>query len=111
MANADGSRKKAQTIKLRAVVDRIEDGDIAVLSIEDEQRTQMDIPASRLPQGTGDGDHLILKFKVEEDGGKRTLVSITVDKNSRAAAAARVKELQEQLEKLSGTAGKKDFKL
>ena len=109
MASADGSRKKAQTIKLRAVVDRIEDGDIAVLSIEDEQRTQMDIPASRLPQGTGDGDHLILKFK--EDGGKRTLVSITVDKNSRAAAAARVKELQEQLEKLSGTAGKKDFKL
>ncbi len=97
-----------QPREISAVVDRIEDGDVAVLSLGDGDR-MLDLPLSRLPEGTADGDHLRLTFDGEPSA--QTLTSAVEDRRSRAEAAERVRKLQERLEKASGAAGKKDFKL
>ena len=101
----------AQTVKVRAVVDRIEDGDMAVLSLDDEKRSQLDLPLAQLPAGTSDGDHLRLTFALDPDTEKPTLKKVALDKGARRDAAERVRRLQEQLEQRSATQGKKDFKL
>jgi hypothetical protein len=88
-------RKRAR--ELRAVIDRIEDGGVAVLLVGEGGKTQVDIPASLLPDGASDGDHLS--------------ITIAVDHSSRAASEERVKKLQEQLKQQSGTEDTKDFKL
>ena len=103
--------KEAQTVEVRAVVDRIEDGDVAVLSLDDEKRSQLDLPLAQLPAGTSDGDHLRLTFALDPDTEKRMLKKVALDKRARHAAAERVRRLQEQLEQRSDTQGKKDFKL
>jgi hypothetical protein len=95
-------------VELRAVVDRVEDGGVAVLSIEGHKPT-LDVPLARLPEGTADGDHLRLTFDGEP--GARTLTKASLDRAARASAEDRVKQMQDRLEKLSGTADKKDFKL
>lgn len=97
-----------QSREISAVVDRIEDGDVAVLSLGDGDQT-LDLPLSRLPAGTADGDHLRLTFDGEPS--EKTLKRAAQDRQSRADAAERVRELQERLEKKSGAQGKKDFKL
>lgn len=87
--------KKGRAI--RAVVDRIEDGGMAVLLIGDGQNT-IDVPVSLLPAGTTDGDHLRINF--------------SLDKDARGAAADRVKKMQDQLAGRSGAAAdQKDFKV
>ncbi|MCA1849705.1 MAG: DUF3006 domain-containing protein [Acidobacteria bacterium] len=93
----DDSPKRAPSVEIHAVVDRIEDGDLAVLLAGDDEKTKIDFPASLLPEGAGDGDHL--------------RITIRLDEKSRAAAEDRVKGLLERLEKRGGTKGKKDFKL
>jgi len=100
-------------IEVRAVVDRIEDGDIAVLSLEDEGKTQLDVPLKQLPEGANsDGDHLLLKFKVDAKSGERKLKSIkAAPAAARASAEDRVKKMQERLARMSGAEDKKDFKL
>ncbi|HEX8456117.1 MAG TPA: DUF3006 domain-containing protein [Pyrinomonadaceae bacterium] len=98
--------------EVRAVVDRIEDGDIAVLSLEDE--TQLDVPRARLPaDANSDGDHLLLKFDVDAEGGRgrRTLKSIEAAPQARADAEDRIKKMQERLARLGGAPDRKDFKL
>ncbi len=90
-------RPKRMTKQLRAEIDRIEDGGVAVLIIGDDAKTQVDVPASLLPEGAADGDHL--------------RISITLDKESRDAASARVKHLQDKLAAKGGTEDEKDFKL
>ncbi|HEV2881866.1 MAG TPA: DUF3006 domain-containing protein [Pyrinomonadaceae bacterium] len=98
--------------EVRAVVDRIEDGDIAVLSLEDEARSQLDVPREQLPQGANsDGDHLLLKFDVDAESGKRTLKSVEAAPHARASAEDRIKKMQERLARMSGAPDKKDFKL
>ena len=109
MANHD--EEAGQIIVVSAVVDRIEDGDIAVLSLADEQQSQLDLPLARLPAGTSDGDHLQLSFTLDPRTQQRVLKSIVLDRSARAEAAERVHQLQEQLEQRSHTQGKKDFKL
>ncbi len=97
MTDGDEQPKRATTKQTRAEIDRIEDGDMAVLIIGDDHKTQVDVPASLLPEGAADGDHL--------------RISITLDKESREASSARVKRLQDKLAAKGGAEGEKDFKL
>jgi hypothetical protein len=98
----------AKSVEVRAVIDRVEDGGVAVLSLEGRKST-LDVPLARLPEGASDGDHLRLTFDGEPSA--RTLKKASIDRNARASAQDRVRQMQERLEKLSGTADKKDFKL
>jgi hypothetical protein len=97
-----------KSVEVAAVVDRVEDGRIAVLSLGDGKRT-LDLALSRLPEGTTDGDHLRLTFDGEPS--EKTFRRAAKDRQSRADAAERVRKLQEGLEQRGGAAGKKDFKL
>ena len=82
--------------RTRAVVDRIEDGRIAVLLAgEDEQKVEL--PASLLPEGAEAGSHLS--------------INVSLDEASRKESEERVKALQEKLEKRGGGGGQKSFKL
>ncbi len=116
MAEKKHSQETSASVEVRAVVDRIEDGDIAVLSLEDEARTQLDVPLKRLPKdANSDGDHLILTFVVTpegKEGGERIIKSIkAAPAAARASAEDRVKKMQERLARMSGAEDKKDFKL
>jgi hypothetical protein len=82
---------------INAVIDRIEDGGVAVLLLDDEAKTKIDLPVALLPEGASDGDYL--------------KITITQERASREAAEARVKKLQEQLTQASDTQDQKDFKL
>lgn len=104
--------ENAESVEVRAVVDRIEDGDIAVLVIEDEAKSQLDVPRARLPNdANSDGDHLLLKFDVDAESGERKLKSIKAAPAARASAEDRIKKMQERLARMSGADDKKDFKL
>jgi hypothetical protein len=94
MPDAEDEKKSGP---IRAVVDRIEDGGVAVLLVGDDEQTRIDVPVSLLPDGVRDGDHL--------------KISITTDKRSRASAEERVRKLQEQLSQTGGADAQKDFKL
>ncbi|HZH90766.1 MAG TPA: DUF3006 domain-containing protein [Pyrinomonadaceae bacterium] len=108
----ENSVEGSSVVEVRAVVDRIEDGDIAVLSLDDEAETQLDVPRSRLPDdANSDGDHLLLKFDVDAKSKERTLKSIKAAPQARASAEDRIKKMQERLARMSGAADKKDFKL
>jgi hypothetical protein len=94
--------------EVSAVVDRVEDGGVAVVSLGDGKQT-LDLPLARLPEGASDGDHLRLTFDGEPS--ERTLTRAVRDRKSRGDAEGRVRKLQERLAKLGGAQGKKDFKL
>ena len=121
MTKRDDSRKKSRSVEarkssggveVRAVVDRVEDGDIAVLILDDEAKSQLDVPCARLPEdANSDGDHLLLTFDVDAESGQRMLKSITPAPAARAEASDRIKKMQERLARMSGAEGKKDFKL
>jgi hypothetical protein len=97
-----------KSVEVAAVVDRVEDGDIVVRSLGDGKQL-LDLPLSRLPEGTSDGDHLRLTFDGEPS--EKTFKRAVRDRQSRADAAERVRELQERLAKKGNAQGKKDFKL
>lgn len=97
MPEAEEPKKRDSSKPIRAVIDRIEDGGMAVLLLDDDEKTKLDLPAALLPEGAGDGDHL--------------RITIAKDRTSRAAAEGRVKKLQEQLVQQSGTQEQTDFKL
>ncbi len=82
--------------RTRAVVDRIEDGRLAVLLVGEDEETKVELPASLLPEGTESGSHLV--------------INVSLDDDSRRDAEDRVKALQERLEKRGG-GGQKNFKL
>ena len=82
--------------RTRAVIDRIEDGGTAVLLVGDDEH-KVELPASLLPEGAESGSHLS--------------INISLDEASRKEAEARVKTLQEKLEKRGGGEGQKSFKL
>jgi hypothetical protein len=108
----ENPRESSGRVEVRAVVDRIEDGDIAVLSLEDEARSQLDVPRAQLPDdANSDGDHLLLKFDVDAGSGERTLKSVKAAPRARASAEDRIRKMQERLARMSGAADKKDFKL
>jgi tRNA threonylcarbamoyladenosine modification (KEOPS) complex Cgi121 subunit len=97
MAESDEQKRAAPSKQIHAAIDRIEDGDMAVLYVGDDEKTQIDIPLSLLPDGVSDGDHL--------------RITVSIDKASQDAAASRVKSLQEKLTQAGGTQDQKDFKL
>lgn len=97
MAETKDKEESNQSSQLRAVIDQIEDGGMAVLYLGDDKKVKIDLPASLLPTGASDGDHL--------------RISISIDKQSRAISADRIKKLQDQLTQQSGTQDQKDFKL
>jgi hypothetical protein len=97
MADGDEQPKRAASRQLRAEIDRIEDGGMAVLMVGGDGKTQLDVPVSLLPEGASDGDHL--------------RITITLDKESREAAAGRVKRLRDKLAEKGGAQDEKDFKL
>jgi hypothetical protein len=112
MTGKDDAQRNSGALELRAVIDRIEDGDIAVLSFDDEAKSQLDVPRARLPRNANsNGDHLLVKFDVDQQSGARTLKSIKAAPAERAAAAERITKMQERLQRMSGTTDKKDFKL
>ncbi|MGI8565153.1 MAG: DUF3006 domain-containing protein [Pyrinomonadaceae bacterium] len=94
---AENTQKRATSAKVRGVIDRVEDGGMAVVLVGDDEETSIDVPLALLPEGAGDGDHLTITF--------------TLNKESRAEAEERVKALQERLSKRSNTGEKKDIKL
>lgn len=64
------------------VVDRIE-GDVAVLTVYEDDRVKFNLPVQYLPEGVGEGDHLQMGFAQDED--------------SRESARKRVEDLLKQL--------------
>ena len=95
---ADREAKGAKTKKIRGVIDRIEDHDMAVVLIGEDEKSSIDVPTSLLPQGATDGDHLEITF--------------TLDADAREKAADRARAMRERLEKLGGTKQeRKDYKL
>ena len=90
------SDEKERSKRMRAVVDRIEDGGTAVLLVGDEE-VKVELPASLLPEGAEGGSHL--------------LINLTLDEALRKEAEDRVRSLQERLERRGGSEGQKSFKL
>lgn len=84
MTEQDKGRKSKRT---RAVVDRIEDGGVAVVYLGDEEDTGAELPASILPEGAGSGSHLV--------------INVTLDEDSRSSAEERIRAMQERLERRS----------
>ena len=57
---------------LRAVVDRIVDGAIAVLLVGDDE-VELTVPVERLPQGAGEGSVLTLALALDAEAGAERL--------------------------------------
>jgi hypothetical protein len=81
----DDSEKGGKTKRTRAVIDRVEDGGKAVVQLGEGDGDLFDLPAALLPDGASDGDHLVITVRLERE--------------SRAAAEDRIRALQERLEK------------
>ncbi|MDQ3804454.1 MAG: DUF3006 domain-containing protein [Acidobacteriota bacterium] len=77
--------RSGKTKRTRAVVDRIEDNDTAVVLVGGDEGVSVDLPASMLPAGAEGGSHLV--------------ITVTLDEASRASAADRIRALQEKLER------------
>lgn len=97
MAEKDDEKKRAKAEPIHVVIDRIEDGAVAVLLVNDDGKTQIDFPLRLLPEGVSDGDHL--------------RITVTRERGLRAAAEDRIKKLQDQLTQAGGAKEQKDFKL
>ena len=90
--------KRGKSKRTRGVVDRIEDGGVAVVHVGEDEETKVELPASLLPEGAESGSHVV--------------ITVSLDEGSRKASEDRVKALQEKLEKRGGTGeGPKSFKL
>ncbi len=96
-SNSGGRKQASRDQGIHAVIDRIEDNGMAVVLLGEDEKQQIDLPVAFLPDGASDGDHLRITF--------------TLDKQARAATEDRVKKLQDELTKRSGTQDQKDFKL
>lgn len=94
---ADDKDKRGGSERIHAVIDRIEDGEMAVVYLGETEENQIDLPLAFLPDGAEEGDHL--------------RITITLDKESRGQAEERIQKLQEELKKRSAPPGQKNFKL
>jgi hypothetical protein len=93
----DREKGSTASASIHAVIDRIEDNDIAVILIGDDERERIELHKKFLPAGASDGAHL--------------RIAITLNERSRAAAQDKVRKLQDELESRSGTKAQKNFKL
>jgi len=95
---AEDEAQGARTKKVRGVIDRIEDGAMAVVLLGDEEEHSIDVPLALLPEGASGGDQLSVTFRLDADSRRKT--------------AARTEAMRARLERLGeANAGKKDFKL
>lgn len=76
----------------KAVIDRIEDGKIAVLFIGEEER-RFNVPLNQLPRGVKEGDWL----KIELEG--QEILKADIDKEE---TAKRLQRIREKLARLRG---------
>ncbi len=76
------STDDARSIRFDAVIDRIEDGDMAVILLGDEEQ-QLDLPVAFLPAEAEGGDHLNITIKL--------------DAEARDSMQDKIKKLQEEL--------------
>ena len=67
-----------------AVVDRVE-GNLAVISLGEDEEVEIELPLKYLPAGTVEGDHLRIRFEPAPESKER--------------ARKRVEELKEELTK------------
>jgi hypothetical protein len=86
---SEDSERGSESKKTKAVVDRVEDGGVAVVHLGDDEGETVDLPASLLPDGVSDGDHLTITVRVE--------------RASRASAEERIRALQERLANRGGS--------
>lgn len=82
MSDSESDNSERSSI-IHAVIDRIEDNDMAVILLGDDEKDQIDLPVSFLPANATDGDHL--------------RITITLDEESRDAMQDRIRKLQEEL--------------
>ena len=94
---SDDKAKRSSSERIHAVIDRIEDGEMAVVYLGETEENQIDLPIAFLPDGAQEGDHL--------------RITITLDKESRGQAEERIRKLQEELRKRAAPPGQKNFKL
>ncbi|MBC7910621.1 MAG: DUF3006 domain-containing protein [Pyrinomonadaceae bacterium] len=76
-------KASARSTEFRAVIDRIEDNEMAVVLLGDDEKGRLDMPVSFLPKDASDGDHL--RF------------TITLDEESRDSMQDKIRSLQEEL--------------
>jgi hypothetical protein len=88
--------KQGQSKRTRGVIDRVEDGRVAVVHVGEDESLKVELPAALLPEGADSGSHLV--------------IVVSLDEASRKETEERVKALQEKLEKRGGE-GQKNFKL
>lgn len=85
------------TKRTRASIDRVEDGDWAVVLVGEDESFSIDLPVSMLPDGAQPGSHIEISVRLDED--------------SRRAAEDRIKSLQDRLESRSQSSAQRNFKL
>jgi hypothetical protein len=93
----DKKKRAARTETIHAVIDRLEDNDMAVILFGEDEKWQLDLPKKFLPEGAGEGDHLTFTIKL--------------DRESRAAAEEKTRKLIEEIEKQKAPPEQKNFKL
>jgi hypothetical protein len=93
---ADEANKES-AVTIHAVVDRIEDGDWAVLLLGDDERGRADFPLALLPSGTREGTHLRIRIEFDEESQRR--------------AEEETRQLLERLQQKSRSKGRREFKL
>lgn len=74
----------------RAVIDRVEDGELAVLLVGQEQR-ELVVPVSQLPDGARAGVWLVIETQDDR------LVSAALDPGAEAEARERISEKMRRL--------------
>lgn len=89
--------KARKTKRTRASLDRVEDGDWAVVLVGEDEQFSIDLPLSMLPDGA--------------DSGSRLLISVSLDEDARREAEDRIKSLQDRLERRSESKDQRNFKL
>jgi hypothetical protein len=81
----------ARSNTIHAVIDRIEDNDMAVILLGDDEQAQIDMPVSFLPAEATEGDHLSITIKLDDD--------------ARDAMTDKIRKLQEELLNRSNSKG------
>ena len=84
---SDDKQKDEKTKRTHAVIDRIEDGGHAVIQFGDDSAYMTELPVELLPGDASDGDHIVITVRLERE--------------SRAAAEERIRAMQERLERRS----------
>jgi hypothetical protein len=78
--------------KKKGVIDRIEDGEVALITINNEEK-KLDLPLFLLPDGVKEGDWLDIEYLNDE------IINININEKETEKALNRIKEKFERLRK------------